>query len=76
MAINQIEIDLPASSRAIRATGRTVNGWARFHNFKPGVVNQFFYGSYCAPGSDGYDRIVEALREDGFLVLKEPVQAA
>lgn len=70
MEINHIDIDLPATSRAIRATGRTINGWARYRKFKPGVVSQFFYGGYCAPGSARYDQIVEALRADGFLVLK------
>lgn len=76
MEINHIDIDLPATSRAIRATGRTVNGWARYHGFKPGVVSQFFYGAYCSPGSERYDQIVEALRADGFLVLKKRDQAA
>jgi hypothetical protein len=65
-----VEIDLSATKRALTATGRTLNGWARCAGLKEGTVASFFCGAFVTNGPV-YHGIVDALEKDGFLRFKE-----
>ncbi|MBI3584379.1 MAG: hypothetical protein HY096_10590 [Nitrospinae bacterium] len=51
----------------IREQGMTVSGWSRVHGFKPDTVFKFLYGYLGKRGGVKINRILDALKEEGFL---------
>lgn len=70
-----MKIDLLATKKRLKDSGRSIAGWARANKFSEGTVAQFFGGYLPLYGPTG-QRIIAALREDRLLVEQDEQAAA
>lgn len=68
-------INWEETRKKIKADGRTPTSWARIRGFHVSTVNALILGRYPTTG-ELYGRMVEQLREDGYLVEEPENKAA